>query len=117
MLLGWRRIAKRGPTARYRVDTHVMPTLGPIQCATLTTAQLQSWLRDLANSPATLRTKASAKKPYVRNLDKSDPEAVRRRRASANRTLVILKAALNSAWRAGKIHSDQAWRHVALQGG
>jgi hypothetical protein len=53
---------KTGADARYRVDAHVMPTLGPIQCATLTTTQIQNWLRDLANSPARLRTKASAKK-------------------------------------------------------
>jgi hypothetical protein len=79
---------------------------------------MQHWLRDLANSPARLRTKASAKTPNVRSLDRNDPEAVRRRRASANRTLVILKAALNSAWRAGKIHSDQALAaRGALQGG
>jgi integrase len=103
---------KTGADARYRVDAHVMPALGDIQCATLTTAQMRNWLRDLANSPARLRTKAGAKKPNVRSLDRSDPEAVRRRRASANRTLVILKAALNSAWRAGKIHSDQTWRRV-----
>jgi integrase len=103
---------KTGGDARYRVDTHVMPVLGDIQCDNLTTFQIQHWLRELANSPARLRTKAGAKKPNVRSLDKSHPEAVRRRRASANRTLVILKAALNSAWRTGKIHSDQAWRRV-----
>jgi hypothetical protein len=81
---------KTGADARYRVDTHVMPTLGPIQCATLTTAQIQHWLRDPANSPARLRTKPGAKKPNVRSLDRNDPEAIRRHRASANRTLVIL---------------------------
>ncbi len=41
-----------------------------------------------------------------------DPEAQRKRRASANRTLTILKAALNRAWREGKITSDAAWRRV-----
>ena len=45
-------------------------------------------------------------------LDKADHEAVRRRRASANRTLTVLKAALNRAWREGKISSDEAWRRV-----
>jgi integrase len=41
-----------------------------------------------------------------------DPEAARKRRATANRTLTILKAALNRAWREGTIASDSAWRRV-----
>jgi len=37
---------------------------------------------------------------------------VRRRRATANRVLTYLKAALNHAWRAGLVPSDDAWRRV-----
>jgi len=37
---------------------------------------------------------------------------VRRRRATANRTLTILKAALNHAFAHGKVASDSAWRRV-----
>lgn len=37
---------------------------------------------------------------------------MRRRRATANRVLTILKAALNHAWREGKIASDTPWRTV-----
>ena len=47
-----------------------------------------------------------------RDADPGDAEAVRRRRSSANRTLTILKAALNHAWREGKTPSDDAWRRV-----
>ena len=50
--------------------------------------------------------------PKFRELNKSDGDAIRRRRASANRTLTILKAALNRAWREGKIPSDEVWRRV-----
>jgi integrase len=59
-----------------------------------------------------LRSKNGAKKPNFRELDKTDHEAIRRRRASANRTLTVLKAALNRAWREGKIASDDPWRRV-----
>jgi integrase len=45
-------------------------------------------------------------------IGQADPEAIRRRRASANRTLTVLKAALNRAWRDGKIPSDEPWRRV-----
>ncbi len=39
-------------------------------------------------------------------------ELARKRRATANRILTILKAALNHAWRDKKIASDAAWRPV-----
>jgi integrase len=39
-------------------------------------------------------------------------EARRRRRATVNRVLGMLKAALNRAWRDGKVGSDDAWRRV-----
>jgi len=111
--LGWLNAhRKTGYDARHRVYTHILPPLGDVQCDRLTTAQIQHWLRSLAASPARLRSKKDAKRPNIRQLDKTDPEAIRRRRASANRTLTVLKAALNRAWRDGKISSDEAWRRV-----
>lgn len=103
---------KTGKDARYRVATHIVPKLGEIQCDRLTTAEIQKWLRDLAGSPARLRSSKDAKKRNVRALDKGDADAIRRRRSSANRTLTVLKAALNRAWREGKVRSDDAWRRV-----
>jgi hypothetical protein len=41
-----------------------------------------------------------------------DPEAIRRRRSTANRLLTVLKAALNRAFHDGRIASDEAWRKV-----
>src|SRR5262249_45168052 len=40
------------------------------------------------------------------------PDAIRKRRATANRILTVLKAALNHAWKAGHVASDDAWRRV-----
>src|SRR5262249_35638465 len=78
----------------------------------LTAGAIQKWLRDLASSPARLRSKAGAKKLNFRETNQADSEDIRRRRASANRTLTVLKAALNRAWREGKISTDEAWRRV-----
>jgi integrase len=103
---------KSGVDTRSRIESHIAPALGEIQCAQLTTAEIRKWLRDVAISPARLRSRRDGSKPNVRALDKADPDAVRARRASANRTLTILKAALNRAWREGKIASDAAWRRV-----
>ena len=110
---GWfQHHRKTAYDARHRVYTHIIPKLGDIQCDRLTPAQIQKWLRDLAASPARLRTKKDAKRPNFREVAKGDGEAIRRRRASANRTLTVLKAGLNRAWREGKISSDDAWRRV-----
>ena len=103
---------KTGYDARYRINALILPKLSQIQCDRLTTAEIQKWLRDLAASPGRLRAKKDAKKPNFREFNKGDEDAIRRRRASANRTLTVLKAALNRAWREGKISSDEAWRRI-----
>ena len=98
--------------ARYRAAAHILPAFGEIKVDRLTTDHIKKWLRDLAKSPARLRRAKDAKRQKFRELDAGDPEAIRRRRSSANRTFTILKAALNRAWRAGKVASDHAWRKV-----
>ena len=77
----------------------------------LTAKRLRKWHRALAQIPARLRTRKGEDQKY-RELDPDDDEALRRRRATANRTLTILKAALTRAWREGDIPSDDAWRRV-----
>lgn len=72
---------------------HILPALGAVPVADLTRDQLSQWLTVMA---------AKAK----------DGDAVRQRRASANRVLTILRAALNQAFRDGKVNSDVAWRTV-----
>ena len=101
---------KSAKDARARAEALIVPKLGDTECARLTADEIQRWLNDLAKQPPRLRTKKGEKQQY-RDMD-GDPEAKRRRRATANRTLTILKAALNRAWRAGKISSDDAWRRV-----
>ncbi len=91
--------------ARQRADSLIVPTLGDLDCATLTPAILRHWLQTLATSPARLRS--GAPRPLA-----EDSEAIRRRKATANRTLTVLKAALNHAYQEGAIHSAESWRRV-----
>lgn len=44
--------------------------------------------------------------------DSDDPEARRKRQATANRKLTVLKAALNFGWDAGMVKSADAWQRV-----
>ncbi len=105
---------KSAQDARYRVKALVLPELGEIACERLTAEKIQGWLRDVAKNPARLRSKVADGKIKKQNIKAAsdDPEAARKRRATANRTLTILKAALNRGWREGKIASDSAWRRV-----
>jgi integrase len=49
--------------------------------------------------------------PPESQADKS-ADGTRKRRATANRILTVLKAALNHAWKSGHVASDDAWRRV-----
>jgi hypothetical protein len=93
------------------VNAFILPKLGDDETASLTATRLRKWHADLAAAPPRLRTK-KGEKQNVRDVA-DDPESPRRRRATANRILTVLKAALNHGWREGRIASDDAWRRVA----
>jgi integrase len=103
---------KTAKDARWRAEALILPTLGEVVCADLTTKQLRQWLESAATAMPRLRTKKGAEQQRYRQLDADDDEQRRQRRATANRILTILKAALNRGWREGKIPSDNAWRRV-----
>lgn len=90
----------------------IRPPLGGCEIGELTAGMLRNWHAALAEAPARLRTSKNAATRNVRVIDLNDPDAVRRRRATANRVLTILKAALNLAYRDGHAQSDEAWRRV-----
>jgi len=94
------------------INAHIMPALGKIDIARLNTKKIVDWHHNIATSPAMLRTGRSAETRNTRPLAVDDPDATRRRRATANRILTILKAALNYAWKEGRVVSDSVWRKV-----
>lgn len=94
------------------VNAHIIPSsLGKIELTRLTTKKITDWHHAIAASEALMRTGKTAKKHNTRPIG-DDSDAVRRRRATANRVLTMLKAALNYAWKEGKVASDMAWRKV-----
>ena len=97
-------------TTKYSVDAHITPALGDTEVAKLTSQQLSKWHEELAASPARFRTSKGQAQQYRGPSD--DPDAIRRRKATANRVLAILKAALNHAYNEGRADSDKAWRRV-----
>src|ERR1700730_4821900 len=82
--------------ARGRARRHILPGLGHVLVADLTRDAISKWLTGLAG----------------KDKDGQDGDALRQRRASANRVLTILRAALNQSFRDGKVATDVPWRTV-----
>jgi integrase len=88
---GSKGVDKDRAAARVRI----VPQLGALEISKLSTKRLRDWQGELAKTSKG-----------------SDAEAARARKASANRTLTVLKAALNHAYHEGRVPSDEAWRKV-----
>ncbi len=93
-----------------RADLHIRPHLGKTEVAKLTAVKMRDWHRALARSPARIRAKAGKDATFRRPAE--NEEEKRKRQVTANRTLGVLKAGLNHAFREGKVKSDAAWRRV-----
>ena len=88
----------------------ILPALGTIELSKLTAKDIENWLTGLGASPRMIRAPKGG--IIERPVTPSDANALRKRRASANRIFTILRAALNHAFRSGKIDTDVAWRRV-----
>ncbi len=99
-------------TTEISADAFIRPRLGETPIGELTAKVIRDWHLQLAEAAPRLRTRKGAEPQKVRQIDATDPEAARRRRATANRVLTVLKAALNHAFHEGKARSDEAWRRV-----
>ncbi len=94
-----------------RIKAHITPSLGSLDVTKLSPKRITDWHHALAAAPARLRTAKRAQKLNTREEHK-DADTLRRRRATANRILTTLKAALNFAWKQGRVPSDAGWRRV-----
>jgi integrase len=101
---------KTAEDARYRAEALILPRLGKIEVDALTTEAIRRWLVEVAAEAPRLRTRKGKEQRHAHMAD--DEETKRRRRSTANRTLTVLKAALNRAWREGQVSSDAEWRRV-----
>jgi integrase len=96
--------------AKNRADNLIRPKLGDLLVRDLNREIITKWRNDVAKRPRHVRGKAGKKSRAL--AAPQTEEEKRRRQASANRTLTTLRAALNQAFRDGKIDSDAAWRAV-----
>jgi integrase len=95
-----------------KAKAHILPGLGGLPVGRLTREKIRAWHRELATSPARLRSKVGGE-ARVRQIAAGDEDALRRRKATANRVLTVLKAALNHARAEGKATcANDAWALV-----
>jgi hypothetical protein len=94
--------------AESRARTHILPKLGCLRVDALTTFQLESWRDELAAAPA--RARLGAPQRYMAPAETD--EARRARRATVNRTVTVLKAALNRAFERDRVRDDTSWRRL-----
>jgi len=123
--------AKSVKDAKQRSELWITPTLGKIEVAKLTRQMVKAWHLSVANSERKSRPKKALpvpkhprkkneamkldpEKPKTSSPEASPDEAKRKRKATANRILSNLKAALNHARREGWVTCPgDAWELVS----
>jgi integrase len=88
--------------AEQRAECSILPKLGKITLAALTSDDITRWRDEMVSAPA---YSAKHKPPAT-------AERQRQRRSTANRVWGILRAALNRALADGLVDSDKSWRGV-----
>lgn len=95
------------------IDTHIVPALGNVELAKLTHGKVKAWRNALAEAMPRVRNKPNASEQAYRQIDPNDADALRKRQATANRILTVLKAALNHAYRENRVATKAAWEKIS----
>jgi integrase len=97
---------------RVKRKSQYLPTLGHIELAKLRHGKVRAWLTALSETTPRVRTRVGKAQAF-RTIDADSPDAMRKRQATANRILSVLKAALNYAAKETHITTDAAWKDVS----
>ena len=93
-----------GNDAERRANKLIIPALGKFKLTELTTARIIHWRDRLAETPALVRTGRGEEQKFKPSANK------RARKSTVNRTLTVLKAALNRSFSAVMLRMIRAWR-------
>ena len=98
--------------AKSRANLHIRPALGSVLLTELTSKHVSKWRNSMVTKAKYRRAGRFVERRKTFAVDLDDSEALRRRRDTANRTLTVLKAALNWAHGHRLVEDDNAWRMV-----
>jgi integrase len=90
------------------IDAHIRPALGDIEGSKLRHNKVKAWRNAIADAAPRVRSRVGKEQAF-RAFDPNDPDAIRKRQATANRVLTVLKAGLNLAKAEKRIATDAAW--------
>ena len=105
-----RRSGKSRSPMEASINAHIIPPMGTLEVAKLTQNKIKSWHEKISKTPARLRTREGEDQQYRGALE--SPDAIRKRRSTANKILTMLKSALNYSYHEGKVASNAAWVNV-----
>ncbi len=131
--LDWFKLNRKSHESTEQIcKRHILDQLGSTPVNSLTTPQIDHWVRNMAQTPP--RTPLGKPKPpfaiktFTGKYTKPKghkiysykklpykqwtPEMQRKRKSSVNRILTVLKAALNFAWRNDHTANKDAWSRV-----
>jgi integrase len=100
-------------STRLAVGRHIRDDIGVKLVTAIDADVLRKWHRGLTHKAPSRRHGAGKTSEHA-SFDPKDPEQMRSRKATANRILTIVKAALNFAWRHDKLPADlpSFWQKV-----
>lgn len=101
---------KSAQRAKYCIEAYIRDVFGSTLVSNLQAKKISDWHKKLVDDKPRKRAK-KGEVSFNDNASKED-DYLRKRKATANRILTILKAALNRAYNEGKVASDDAWRRV-----
>ncbi len=112
-LIDFEASGKKGlSTTKTQIEAHILPVFNGRAISQLQYQDINDWKNELATKPKRARTSKKIKGQKFIDDDGSDPDYKRKRRATANRILTILKALLNFAYDNNKVGSNEAWEKV-----
>lgn len=111
--LGFLRSKRKGAAnAESAVEAFIIPQFGTRPVQSLTPQELESFLATLAAAPRRMRTRPGEPQRFYAAAN--DDDSKRKRKVTANGIFIVLRAALNRAYRLRLVTNDHAWRTVEL---
>ena len=104
------RSGKSTGSMEANINAHILPAFGKTEVEKLSRQRIRDWHRGLAAVAGRLRTKEGKEQRFREFGD--DPDTIRKRQATANKILTILKAALNHAVAEGEVVDTGTWSAV-----
>ncbi|WP_157770006.1 tyrosine-type recombinase/integrase [Ruegeria profundi] len=106
----WKRIAatrSHFETNLSLINHHIIPRLGDLKASAVNSRIVTEFCRDILETPPKRGNRQQGPRCKIEDLD---PEALRKRKKTANTLVGILRLALRMAWENGEIDSDRVWR-------